>query len=65
MASVSQKNLTAAIGEILVSAAEQHMAPNYVQETVFKLLQQSGIDIETAEHCSDCAFALAEFITIE
>ena len=56
------ENLTARLGKLLIDAAEQHIAPNAVDEIAYEMLIDAGIDEDTASDLSSWMFELAQFV---
>lgn len=58
-------NLTAMLGQLLIDAANMHIAPNAVDDLSYEMLLAAGINEKHAQSLSDCMFELAYFVEPE
>ena len=57
-----ETNLTAMLGQLLLDAAEQHIAPNAAADLAYERLLDAGITERIANSLSDCIFELCQFV---
>ena len=58
-------NVTKILGQLLIDAVDEHIAPNTVEELAFERMLAAGISEELAHELSDCMFELAQFVKPE
>lgn len=56
------ENLTKRLGQLLVDAVDEHIAPNVVDELAYTMLLEAGEDIVTAGVLSEHMFELARWV---
>ena len=59
---IIDENLTARLGHLLIGAADQHIAPEAVDEISYDMLILANVDNLVAADLSDCMFKLAQFV---
>jgi len=58
-------NITAKLGQLLIDAVEQHIAPGEVGNQAYELLLDAGISLAAADVLSDYMIHLAQFVEPE